>query len=112
MLMSIRSAPIDATVAAAERITSESAPNSWIAIGPPARSRGSIRRSSVQVFALRWWIAKLDTISETTRPAPNRRACRRTNQLPIPASGASTTRLGSSSGPIDSGSVSAGISPG
>ena len=31
---------------------------------------------------------------ETASPAPKRCACRRTNQLPIPASGASATRLG------------------
>ena len=39
-------------------------------------------------------MAKLETISETAIPAPWRLACRRTNQLPIPASGASSTRLG------------------
>ena len=38
---------------------------------------------------------KLDTISDTTRPAPWRFAWSRTNQLPMPASGASTTRLAS-----------------
>ena len=36
---------------------------------------------------------KLDTISDTTSPAPWRFACSRTNQLPMPASGASTTRF-------------------
>ena len=45
------------------------------------------------VRSLRWWRPKLETISETASPAPWRRACRRTNQLPIPASGASRTRL-------------------
>ena len=45
------------------------------------------------VRSLRWWSAKLETISETASPAPWRRAWRRTNQLPIPASGASSTRL-------------------
>src|SRR5436305_13390053 len=49
-------------------------------------------------------MAKLETISETTSPAPKRRACRRTNQLPIPASGASTTRLGTGTPPSDQGS--------
>ena len=39
-------------------------------------------------------MAKLETISDTARPAPKRFACRRTNQLPMPASGASTTRFG------------------
>src|SRR5213076_2685800 len=39
-------------------------------------------------------MAKLETISETASPAPKRCACRRTNQLPMPARGASTTRLG------------------
>src|SRR5438309_1995777 len=33
-------------------------------------------------------------------PAPYRRACRRTNQLPIPASGARTTRLATGTPPI------------
>src|SRR5271154_58364 len=35
-----------------------------------------------------------ETISDTAMPAPKRFACRRTNQLPIPASGARITRLG------------------
>ena len=39
----------------------------------------------------------IETISETAMPAPYRLACRRTNQLPIPASGASITRLGTAS---------------
>src|SRR5438270_9295502 len=39
-------------------------------------------------------MAKLETISDTASPAPWRLAWRRTNQLPIPARGASTTRLG------------------
>ena len=44
-----------ATVAAAERITSGSCPNSWMATGPgPAsRSRGSMRSSSRSVRSLR-----------------------------------------------------------
>src|SRR5215204_216874 len=41
-------------------------------------------------------------------PAPCRRACSRTNQLPIPASGASSTRLAISTSPIRKGSVSCG----
>ena len=56
--------------------------------------RGGCAASRVDVRRLRWATAKLETISETASPAPWRRACRRTNQLPIPASGASTTRLG------------------
>src|SRR5918995_6640597 len=39
-------------------------------------------------------MAWLETISLTASPAPYRLACRRTNQLPMPASGASTTRFG------------------
>src|SRR5918998_1158138 len=39
-------------------------------------------------------MAWLETISEMARPAPKRLACSRTNQLPMPASGARTTRLG------------------
>ena len=39
--------------------------------------------------------AEAETISDTTSPAPWRFAWRRTNQLPMPASGASTTRLAS-----------------
>ena len=54
---------------------------------------GWIRSSSRIVRSLRWCRPKLETISETASPAPWRRACRRTNQLPIPASGASSTRL-------------------
>src|ERR1051325_1405929 len=61
------------------------------------------------VLSLRWWIAKLETISLTARPAPCRRACRRTNQFPIPASGASSTRLGTSTGPIVNGVFSTPI---
>src|SRR5215213_3872860 len=51
-------------------------------------------------------MAKLETISETASPAPWRLACRRTNQLPIPASGASTTRFGIGIPPSVQGSVS------
>src|SRR5690348_10877412 len=50
-------------------------------------------------------MAWLETISETARPAPNRLACRRTNQLPMPASGASTTRFGMRTPPSVHGSV-------
>ena len=39
-----------ATVAAAERMTSGSWPKSWTETGPPSRSLGWIRSSSVQVF--------------------------------------------------------------
>src|ERR1700730_16856413 len=41
-------------------------------------------------------------------PAPWRSACRRTNQLPIPASGASSTRLRTRKGPSEKASVSSG----
>ena len=47
-----------------------SSPNSWIDTGPPSRSEGWICSISVQVFSLRWWIAWLETISETAIPAP------------------------------------------
>ena len=71
MLRSMKSASVSrATVAAAERMTSGSWPKSWIATGPPARSAGSMRSISVVVFSLRWCTPKLDTISETTIPAP------------------------------------------
>src|SRR5690349_5205980 len=56
-------------------------------------------------------MAKLETISETASPAPWRLACRRTNQLPIPASGASRTRLAIGTLPISKGSVRAGWPP-
>src|ERR1700683_4524371 len=46
-----------------------------------------------------------ESISETAMPAPWRLACRRTNQLPMPASGASITRLGTLSGPSCQGAV-------
>ena len=51
-------------------MTSGSCPKSWIATGPPSRSSGWMRSSSVIVFSLRWWIAKLETISQTASPAP------------------------------------------
>src|SRR3954449_5574522 len=69
-----------------------------------------MRSSSRIVRSLRWWMAKLEPISETASPAPWRLACRRTNQLPIPARGASRTRLGISTSPIRKGSVSGGCS--
>src|SRR5690348_4718356 len=52
-------------------------------------------------------MAKLETISETTSPAPWRLAWRRTNQLPIPASGARTTRLATGTPPSVQPSVRA-----
>ena len=52
MLMSIASVPARATWAAAERIMAGSSPNSWIDTGPAARSRGSMRSISRQVFSL------------------------------------------------------------
>ena len=55
------------------------------------------------VFSLRWWIAKLDTISLTASPAPWRCACRRTNQLPIPASGREQDAVGHLDGPDPNG---------
>src|SRR3954471_11227436 len=67
-----------------------------------------MRSSSRIVFSLRWWRAKLETISDTAIPAPWRLACRRTNQLPIPASGASRTRFAIGTPPISKGSVSSG----
>ena len=114
MLRSMRSAPRSATVAAAERMTSGSWPKSWMATGPrpPDRSSGWMRSSSVTVFSLRWWTPKLDTISETARPAPWRLACSRTNHVPMPASGARTTRLGIRTPPMAKGSVSSGTGPG
>ena len=99
--MSIRSAPQEAAISAPERITSGSWPNSCTETGC---SSGWIRISSRRVRSLRWWSPKLETISETASPAPCRRAWRRTNQLPIPASGASRTRLAISIPPIENGS--------
>src|SRR5437763_14038090 len=78
---------------AAIRITSASWPNSCTAIGCAS---GCILRNSRCVRSSPYLRPKLDTISDTAKPAPWRLAWRRTNQLPIPASGASTTRLGSS----------------
>ena len=51
-------------------MTSGSWPKSWIDTGPLARSSGCTRSISVHVFSLPWWIAKLETISETASPAP------------------------------------------
>jgi hypothetical protein len=71
MFRSMTSAVVSrATVAAALRMTSGSWPKSWIATGPPARSAGSMRSISLQVLSLPWYTPKLDTISETTMPAP------------------------------------------
>ena len=67
MLRSTMSAPASATTAAAERMTSGSWPKSWMATGP---SSGWTRSSSVSVRSLPWWMAKLETISETASPAP------------------------------------------
>ena len=105
MLRSIRSGPACAATAAASRITSGSEPKSWIETGP---SSGCTRSISSTVRRLRCAIAKLETISETASPAPWRCACRRTNQLPIPASGASRTRFGSSTSAIVKGDVRGG----
>ena len=52
MLRSIRSAPRCAATAAAERMISGSWPKSWIATGPPARSRSSMTSSSSSVLRL------------------------------------------------------------
>jgi hypothetical protein len=70
MLMSIASAPVLATWAAARRIVGGSSPNSWMPTGPPRRSRGSIRSISVHVLAFPCRIAWEETISETAMPAP------------------------------------------
>src|SRR5918997_3755432 len=108
MFRSIRSAPASATTAAASRITSASWPKSWIDTGC---SSGWIRRNSRTVRSLPCLIPKLDAISETARPAPCRLACRRTNQFPMPARGASTTRLGIVWPPSTHGSCSERIRP-
>ena len=84
------SAPASATMPAAIRITSGSCPKSWSDTGC---SSGWMRRNSRWVRSSPYFSPKLDTISDTTRPAPWRLAWRRTNQLPMPASGASTRRL-------------------
>ena len=105
MLRSIIAGRAWATVAAASRITAGSEPKSWIETGP---SSGWMRSISVTVRRLRWATAKLETISETASPAPYRCACRRTNQFPIPASGASSTRLGMSTSAMRNGDASGG----
>ena len=48
-------------------MTSGSCPKSCSATG---FSSGTVRSISPIVFSLRWWMPKLDTISETTSPAP------------------------------------------
>ncbi len=106
MFRSIASAPALATSLAATRMTAGSCPNSWIDTGPSySRSRESIRSISTHVRSLPWKIACEESISETAMPAPWRLACSRTNQLPMPASGASITRLGTLRGPSCQGSV-------
>src|SRR4051812_4667214 len=106
MFRSIMSAPASATAAAAMRITSASWPKSWMLTGC---SSGWMRRNSRWVRSSPYLRPKLDTISETASPAPYRFACSRTNQFPIPASGASTRRLGSSCPASVHGSLSVGI---
>src|SRR3954447_23999186 len=64
-----------------------------------------MRSSSSCVWRLPWWIANDETISDAASPAPWRCACRRTNQLPMPASGASITRFGIVRPPRVQGSV-------
>src|SRR3989441_1242812 len=103
MLMSIMSAPCSAAIAAASRITSGSCPKSWIGTGC---SSGWMRRNSDRVRRSPYFRPKLDTISLNASPAPCRRAWSRTNQLPIPASGASTSRFGMRWPPRVQGSVS------
>ena len=85
------SAPASATMPAAIRITSGSCPKSWSDTGC---SSVWMRRNSRWVRSSPYFSPKLDTISLNARPAPWRLAWSRTNQLPIPASGASSTRFG------------------
>src|SRR4051794_11904656 len=102
MLMSIRSAPASRAFSAAIFMTSGSCPKSWIETGC---SSGWMRRNSRSVRLSPYLIPKLDTISDTASPAPWRRACMRMNQLPMPASGASTARFGRRMPPSSQGSV-------
>ena len=60
--------------------------------GPGARRGGSAAARAACARCGSGWRSSRPS-RETARPAPWRRACRRTNQLPIPASGASSTRL-------------------
>src|SRR4051812_8986335 len=64
-----------------------------------------MRRNSRSVRLSPYLIPKLETISDTARPAPWRRACMRMNQLPIPARGARTARFGRRTPPSVQGSV-------
>ncbi len=61
------SAPDSATIPAAMRITSASWPNSWTETGC---SSGWMRRNSRWVRSSPYFRPKLDTISDTTSPAP------------------------------------------
>src|SRR3954469_11125364 len=70
-----------------------------------------MRRNSRCVRSSPYLRPKLDTISDTTRPAPKRFAWRRTNQLPMPASGARTSRFSSSCPPSVQGSFRERIRP-
>src|SRR4051795_126367 len=72
-------------------------------------SSGWMRRNSRCVRSSPYLRPKLETISETASPAPWRLACRRTNQLPMPASGASRTRLEVGTPAIYKGSVSSSL---
>src|SRR3954453_21816852 len=73
-------------------------------------SSGWMRRNSRRVRLSPYLIPKLETISDTASPAPWRRACMRMNQLPIPASGASSARFGRRATPSPNGSVREDIS--
>src|SRR3954453_10278061 len=71
----------------------------WLQTISQTACGGAWRRARNPRPPLPLWIAWLETISETTCPAPWRRACMRMHQLPIPASGASSSRFGTVSGP-------------
>src|SRR4051794_41472166 len=64
-----------------------------------------MRRNSRRVRLSPYLIPKLETISDTAKPAPWRRACMRTNQLPMPASGARIARFGRLTPPSSQGSL-------
>ena len=85
---------------AASAIAAGSEPKIWIARG--CSSDATRRYPSVRSF--RCSIPAHETISEQTRPAPYRLPCLRKACTDTPAMGASTTRVGISTAPIDQGS--------
>src|SRR4051794_34665352 len=98
MLMSMMSAPSASAIRAPSAIQCVSQPASWTTCGP-------IPVASQRNRDIRWPLASssLAVISETTRPAPNSAASRRTGESVTPDIGARKTGVATSISPIFNG---------